>query len=117
MYLSQVAEFCGRNPLALAIAGSLPSVTDSPNSALAWSQVCSEIEKNNTRVPGLQMAADIRDDLTPRSLFSVLNLSVESLNSDEQRRFLGLVVLPRGVSAPIPMLASIWQTVRVLLYF
>ena len=59
------------------------------------------------------MNAGIGDDQTKLSLFPVLDLSLESLGEDEQHLFLSLVVLARGVSAPIPMLASIWQKVRV----
>ena len=58
------------------------------------------------------MNADVGDDPTKLSLFPVLDLSVESFGEDEQRLFLSLVVLARGVLAPAPMLASIWQKVH-----
>ena len=59
------------------------------------------------------MNADTGDDPTKLSLFPVLDLSLESLGEDEQRLFLSLVVLARGVLAPVSMLASIWQKVGV----
>lgn len=57
------------------------------------------------------MDADIGDDRTKKSLFPVLELSLDSLGGDRERLFLSLVVLARGVSAPAPMLASIWDKV------
>ena len=60
------------------------------------------------------MNADIGDDPTKLSLFPVLDLSLESLGEDEQRLFLSLVVLARGALAPAPMLASIWEKVRIV---
>lgn len=58
------------------------------------------------------MEVDSDDDPTKRSLFPVLDLSLESLGGGEQHLFLSLVVLARGVLAPASMLASIWQKVR-----
>eukprot|EP00752_Nemacystus_decipiens_P017370 g15565.t2 len=105
----QVAEACGWHALTLAIAGSLRSVTDSPNCASAWQKLHSEIVRKKATVRGPQMNADNTDDPTKLSLFPVLDLSLESLGEDEQRFFLSLVVLARGVLAPASMLASIWQ--------
>ena len=112
---SQVAETCGRHALTLAIAGSLQFVKDSPNSAATWSQLASEIVRKKKTVLGPRMDADIGDDLTKRSLFPVLELSLEALGEDEQRRFLNFVVLAPGVLATIAMLASMWQKVRLLM--
>eukprot|EP00752_Nemacystus_decipiens_P005303 g4810.t1 len=105
----QVAEACGWHALTLAIAGSLRSVTDSPNSPSAWQKLHSEIKHKRTTARGLRMNADGSDDPTKQSLFRVLDLSLDSLGEDEQHLFLSLVVLARGVLAPTPMLASIWQ--------
>ena len=63
------------------------------------------------------MNTGIGDDPTKLSLFPVLDLSLESLGEDEQRLFLSLVVLARGVVAPAPMLANLWQKVRVLMWW
>lgn len=113
---SQVAEACGWHALTLAIAGSLRFVKDYPNSAATWRQLASEIAQKKKTVRGPQMDADIGDDLTKKSLFPVLDLSLESLGGDEQRLLLSLVVLARGVSAPAPMLASIWQKVGLCVF-
>ena len=59
------------------------------------------------------MDADIGDDRTKESLFHVLDLSLRYLDRHQQRLFLSLVVLARGVSAPAAMLASIWDEVRL----
>eukprot|EP00752_Nemacystus_decipiens_P009335 g8343.t1 len=105
----QVAEACGWHALTLAIAGSLRSVTDSPNSASAWHKLHSEIVQKKTTARGPRMNTDIGHDPTKLSLFPVLDLSLESLGEEEQRLFLSLVVLARGALAPASMLASIWQ--------
>ena len=60
------------------------------------------------------MDADIGDDATKLSLFSVLDLSLVSMGREQKRLILSLVVLARGVSVPTPMLESIWQKVRLL---
>lgn len=60
------------------------------------------------------MDADVGDDRTKESLFHVLDLSLKYLGRHQQRLFLSLVVLARGVSAPAPMLASIWDKVGLL---
>eukprot|EP00752_Nemacystus_decipiens_P009291 g8302.t1 len=108
----QVAEACGWHALTLAIAGSLPSVADSPNCGSAWQKLHSEIEQKKSTARGPRMNAGSDDDPTKLSLFPVLDLSLESLGKDEQRLFLSLVVLARGVLASVPMLASIWQKDR-----
>lgn len=59
------------------------------------------------------MDADITDDQTKLSLFTVLDLSLESLGGDEQHLLFSQVVLARGVLAPAPSLANLWQKVRI----
>ena len=110
--LSQVAETCGRHALTLAIAGSLEAVTANPNSAPAWHKLHSEIEQRKRTHHGPEMNADNSDDSTKLSLFAVLDMSLVQLGRDERRLFLSLVVLARGVVAPAPMLANLWQKVR-----
>eukprot|EP00903_Cladosiphon_okamuranus_P009156 g8749.t1 len=105
----QVAAACGWHALTLAIAGSLRFVKEHPNSASTWRRLASEIAKKKKTGLGPQMDAGIGDDRTKKSLFPVLGLSLEYLGEDEQRLLLSLVVLAPGVSAPVTMLASIWQ--------
>ena len=57
------------------------------------------------------MDADIGDDSTKLSLFSVLDLSLVWMSRDEKRLFLSLVVLARGVLATLATLASLWRKV------
>ena len=109
----QVAEACGWHALTVAIAGSLRTVTNNPDSASAWQKLHFEIQKKKATAQGPQMNASVGDDPTKLSLFPVLDLSLESLGEDEKRLFLSLVVLTHGALAPTPMLASIWQKVRV----
>lgn len=99
--------------MTLAIAGSLRCVTVSPNSALAWRKLHLEIARQKRTSLGPEMDADIGDDLTKLSLFSVLDLSLVSMGRDEKHLLLSLVVLARGVSAPAPMLANLWGKVRL----
>ena len=97
--------------MALAIAGSLPRVTESPDDASSWHKLHEEIkEKKATRL-GLQMNTDIADDLSKTSLFPVLSVSLEWLGREEQDMFLSLVVLARGVGAPTAVLAARWEKV------
>ncbi|CAB1096625.1 unnamed protein product [Ectocarpus sp. CCAP 1310/34] len=71
-----------------------------------------ETEADQTKtILGPQMDADIGDNPTKESLFHVLDLSLKYLGRHQHRLFLSLVVLARGVSAPAPMLASIWDMV------
>ncbi|CAM9482616.1 unnamed protein product, partial [Sphacelaria rigidula] len=105
----QVAEECGRLALALAIVGSLPCVTGSPDSALSWQRLHIEIKKKKATRLGLQMSRDIADDKSKRSLYPVLSVSLEELGQEEQDMFLSLVVLTRGVWASTAMLAALWK--------
>ncbi|CAM9102671.1 unnamed protein product, partial [Sphacelaria rigidula] len=105
----KVAEECGRLALALAIAGSLPCVTKSPDSALSWHELHREIKEKKTTRLGLQMSRDIADDKSKTSLFPVLSVSLEELGREEQDMFLSLVVLARGVGASTAMLAALWE--------
>ncbi|CAM9231963.1 unnamed protein product, partial [Sphacelaria rigidula] len=105
----QVAEECGRLALALAIAGSLPCVTGSPDSAVSWHQLHLEIKAKKATRLGLQMSRDIADDKSKRSLYPVLSVSLEELGQEQQDMFLSLVVLARGVWASTAMLATLWE--------
>ncbi|CAM9466798.1 unnamed protein product, partial [Ectocarpus fasciculatus] len=106
---NQVARDCGYHPLALAIAGSLRCVREAPDSALVWRELHSEIGRTRRSRRGLQMAADSDEEPSQSSLFPVLGLSFERLRAQEQDSFLSLVVLARGVPAPVAMLANLWD--------
>lgn len=99
--------------MTLAIAGSLRCVTASPNSASAWCKLHSEIDQRKRTALGPQMDNGIGDDLTKRNLFHVLGMSLNSLGQDEQHLFLRLVVLAPSVLATAPMLANLWEKVRL----
>lgn len=114
MHISQVARECGCHPLALAIAGSLRCVREAPDSALVWRELHSEIGRIKQSRRGLQMAADADEEPLQSSLFPVLGLSFERLRVQEQDSFLSLVVLARGVPAPVAMLANLWDKVHML---
>lgn len=43
------------------------------------------------------------------ALFPVLGLGVDQLGEDAQTLFLSLVVLARGIAAPVDMLTNLWE--------
>ncbi|CBJ27849.1 NB-ARC and TPR repeat-containig protein [Ectocarpus siliculosus] len=106
---NQVARDCGCHPLTLVIAGSLRCVREAPDSALAWRELHSEIERIKRSSRGLEMATDSDEEPSQSSLFPVLSLSFERLKVQEQDSFLSLAVLARGVPAPVAMLANLWD--------
>ena len=105
----QVAEECGRLALALAIAGSLPSIRRNPDDVEAWRKLYSEITEKKRQRRGLRMAAGIAHDKAKSVLFPVLGLGMDELGEDARTLFFNLVVLARGVPAPVDMLTHLWE--------
>ena len=105
----QVAEECGWLALALAIAGSLPSIRRNPNDPGAWRELHLEIAEKKRQRRGLRMAADITHDKAKSVLFPVLGLGMDELGEDARALFFNLVVLARGVPAPVDMLTNLWE--------
>lgn len=109
----KVAQDCGLHALTLATAASLLcTLPEDPNLPRTWSTLHSEMVRKNASPPDPQTVTATGGDSIERSLFTVLDMSLESMGQQERRQFLGLVVLAHGVAAPVPMLASLWSQVR-----
>eukprot|EP00752_Nemacystus_decipiens_P018671 g16739.t2 len=106
---NKVAEDCGRLALALAIAGSLPSIRRNPDDVEAWRKLGFEIAEKKRQRRGLRMGSDVTPDQSKLVLFPVLGLSVDQLGEDSRNLFFSLVVLARGVPAPVDMLTNLWE--------
>eukprot|EP00752_Nemacystus_decipiens_P007809 g6974.t1 len=106
---NKVAEECGWLALALAIAGSLPSIRRNPDDLGAWRKLHSEITGMKRQRRGLRIAGDVTPNKSKSVLFPVLGLSVDQLGEDARNLFFHLVVLARGVPAPVDMLTNLWE--------
>lgn len=69
----------------------------------------SEITEKKRQRRGLQMAADVNQDSSKSVLFPVLGLGMDQLGADARDLLLNLVVLARGISAPVDMLTNLWE--------
>ncbi|CAN0257518.1 unnamed protein product, partial [Pylaiella littoralis] len=100
--LMKVIELCGRLPLVLAIAGSMPVVKGKGLTADAWRQLTKDLENvaKKMRISGGQST----------SLSVVLETSFVSLAEERQEELLKMAVLAAGAVAPIEMLRNLWQT-------
>lgn len=95
--------------MAVAMAGSLPSIRRSPNGVEAWRSLHLEIAKKKRQRRGLRMANDITSDRSKSTMFPILGLSMDQLGEDARTLFFNLVVLARGVPAPVDMLTNLWE--------
>lgn len=95
--------------MALAIAGSPPCVTESPNSAQYWDKLHLQIkEKKKAICSGTQTGTGTASDPSEISLFAALSIRLESFGRDAKNSFLSLVVLRGGVVASTGMLMALW---------
>lgn len=98
----QVIAHCGRLPLVLAIAGSLPVVKGNGLTASAWEELI-EVLENTAKTMGFSGGQS-------QSLDVVLEASFSSLGARKRKEFLKMAVLASGAIAPIEMLLNLWQT-------
>ncbi|CAN0202881.1 unnamed protein product, partial [Pylaiella littoralis] len=97
-----VIELCGRLPLVLAIAGSMPVVKGKGLTADAWRQLTKDLEN---------VAKKMRiSEEQSTSLSVVLETSFVALAHERQEELLKMAVLAAGAVAPIEMLRNLWQT-------
>ncbi|CAN0202560.1 unnamed protein product, partial [Pylaiella littoralis] len=97
-----VVELCGRLPLVLAIAGSIPVVKGKGLTADAWKQLTKDLEN---------VAKEMRlSEEQSTSLSVVLETSFVALATRRQEELLKTAVLAAGAVAPIEMLRNLWQT-------
>lgn len=97
----QVVVRCGRLPLGLAIAGSMPIVKGKGLIAGAWAKLVKELENvaKTMRARGEQST----------SLKLVLETSFDALSARKQEEFLKMAVMAAGAVAPIEMLLNLWE--------
>eukprot|EP00752_Nemacystus_decipiens_P009503 g8495.t2 len=99
--MTKVVARCGRLPLALAIAGSMPVVKGKGLMAGAWEELMKLFEN----VAKLMRA---RGDQSS-SLDMVLEASFDALSERKQEEILKMAVLAAGAIAPIEMLLNLWE--------
>lgn len=102
----QVVVRCGRLPLVLAIAGSMPVVKGKGLTAGAWKELVKLFED--------RVAMICARGEQSSSLEMVLEASFNTLPHRNKEEVLKTAVLAAGAVAPVEMLRSLWETeVRV----
>ena len=97
----QVVAICGRLPLLLAIAGSMPVVKGKGLAAGAWKELIKLFENVTTMMwePGEES----------RSLDVVLGASFNALAARKREELLKMAVLAPSAVAPFEMLLNLWD--------
>eukprot|EP00903_Cladosiphon_okamuranus_P022363 g20568.t1 len=102
MVMTKVVALCGRLPLVLAIAGSMPLVKGNGLSAGAWGKLVEELEDVATKMDASDEGSD--------SLQFVLETSFNALTLAKKRAFKKTAVLAPGAIASTQMLLNLWET-------
>ncbi|CBN74851.1 NB-ARC and TPR repeat-containig protein [Ectocarpus siliculosus] len=99
--MTKVVDRCGRLPLVLAIAGSMPVVKGKGLKDGAWEELIEEFENVTTIMwePGEES----------RNLDMVLGASFNALAARKREEFLRMAVLAPGAVAPFEMLRNLWE--------
>eukprot|EP00903_Cladosiphon_okamuranus_P018131 g16686.t1 len=100
-FTRKVVALCGRLPLVLAIAGSMPAVKGKALTAGAWAKLIDDFDDvaERMRTQGEQST----------SIKLVLETSLDALSRRTQRQFLKMAVLAAGAVAPVEMLRNLWE--------
>ncbi|CAM9531944.1 unnamed protein product [Ectocarpus sp. 6 AP-2014] len=99
--MTKVVALCGRLPLVLAIAGSMPVVKGKGLTAGAWEKLIEDLENVATR-----MEASDEDSV---SLNVVLETSFSALTFRKKKAFKKTAVLAPGAVASTEMLLNLWE--------
>eukprot|EP00752_Nemacystus_decipiens_P014746 g13130.t2 len=99
--MTKVVALCGRLPLVLAIAGSMPVVKGNGSTAGAWVKLIEELEDVATKMEASDEVSD--------SLNVVLETSFNALKVAAKRAFKKTAVLAPGAVASIDMLLNLWE--------
>ncbi|CAM9419423.1 unnamed protein product [Scytosiphon promiscuus] len=99
--MTKVVARCGRLPLLLAIAGSMPVVKGKGLTVGAWEELMKLFENAAT------MMWESGEEST--SLDVVLGVSFNALAGKQREEFLKMAVLAPGAVAPIEMLQNLWE--------
>eukprot|EP00903_Cladosiphon_okamuranus_P008466 g8133.t2 len=102
MQMTKVIALCGRLPLVLAIAGSMPVVKGKGLTAGAWEELANPFEDvaKIMRARGEQ----------PSFLSAVLEASFDALAERKQEEVLETAVLAASTVASTEMLQNLWET-------
>lgn len=94
----QVAEECGRLPLALALAGALARKLG------AWEDVLDRLQQAD-----LERLAALLPNYPYPDLLRALEASIEALDAASRQRYLELAVFPEDVAIPEAAIATLWS--------
>ena len=105
MFPTQVAaDDCSWLPLTLSVAGAMTK--KQPPDASSWRAVHDTLEKKLKEMRSEEMTS------RSKSIFSIIDASVEDLPTTVRQQLHLMVVLASGVAANSEMLASLWNVVR-----
>ncbi|CAM9232131.1 unnamed protein product [Scytosiphon promiscuus] len=99
--MAKVVTLCGRLPLVLAIAGSMPVVEGRGLMAGAWGTLMEELENVATKMDA--------SDNDSNSLSVVLETSFSALTIREKKALKKTAVLAPGAVASTEMLLNLWE--------
>ena len=94
-------------PLALSMAGAM--VKDQPRDASSWRMVHEILQK---QIIKLKETRSKEMTSQRKSIFYIINASVDDLAITVRKQLLQMVVLASGVAVTSEMLASLWEVVR-----
>eukprot|EP00752_Nemacystus_decipiens_P012223 g10837.t1 len=100
-HMTKVVTLCGRLPLVLAIAGSMPVVQGRGLIAGAWGKLIEELENVATKMDA--------SDQDSNSLNVVLETSFSALTFKKKEAFKRTAVLAPGAVASTEMLLNLWE--------
>jgi len=100
----QVAEECDRLPLALAMVGSMAKAAIDRGKSDPWEHILYRLQSADID----RIRADFPNYPYP-NLLRAIEVSVESLKPDEQKRYLDLAVFPEDASVPEAALQTLWE--------
>eukprot|EP00752_Nemacystus_decipiens_P017213 g15421.t2 len=100
--MKKVVALCGRLPLVLAIAGSMPVVQGKGLAAGVWRKLIDEFENVATKMEA--------SDEDSNSLNVILETSFSALTLTKKREFKKTAVLAPAAVASIEMLQNLWET-------
>jgi len=99
----EVAEECDRLPLALAMVGSMSRAALARGQSDPWEHILHRLRSADLD----KIKADFPDYLYP-NLLRAIEVSLEGLERQEQKRYLDLAVFPEDEQIPEAALSLIW---------
>lgn len=106
--VEQVAEMCGRLPLALSMAGRLGK--DNPLQSSWWRSVLDKLQDKRRMLKHEKGSEN-------GVLFPVIDATFDALPRRQKELFRLMVVISAGVQLTTKMMASLWEMVRTYVYY